>query len=163
MLKKTNRVYQFPGGKEYPIRESNASTLVKVNKGDLKGAIRRSPYDCAIAKAFKRAFNSPNVMISGTVAYVVTKVRGQEVALKFSVDEHTREAVKEFDEKGTMADDGYRLAPMYPSQSMAAQRIKNRNKKAKARGWGHKSRKCETHRKTTWRHLTGHVRTRREK
>jgi hypothetical protein len=165
IMKKNKRRYQFPDGSNYPIVESTDSgTLIVVQEQDCEYAIKRDPTACAIAQAavrmgYERAF------IAGTVAYLVTTVKGEQVAMKFSVPERTRKAIKEFDETGEMPPEGFVLNRLHPHQTRVNKQIANGKRTPEQRKWSNERRRqrklrgSNAYELRTFRYLSGQVHT----
>ncbi len=164
-MKRIKRRYRFPDGSNYPILEStNTGTLVLVTDEDCQVATRKDPTACALAQAAIR-MGYEKAFIAGTVAYLVTRVKGEDVAIKYTVPIRTQAAIKEFDETGISSAEGYQLRPLSRHATSAAKKRRNDKRtteQVRAYTKTQKERSKERARVgdlRTFRHLSGHVRT----
>lgn len=163
-MTRPKRRYQFPDGENYPILEARKiGTMILVKDCDVEVAERKNPVACAIAKAAER-MGYERAYIAGTVAYLVTTMNGEKVAVKYNVPKQTRAQIKRFDETGEMPPEGFVLRPLHNGQTHAAKRSRQRSpegiERRRERQKLYKSglRKGERDLRT-FRHLSGQVKT----
>jgi AraC-like DNA-binding protein len=163
-LTRPKRRYQFPDGMNYPILEARkVGTMILVKDCDVDSAERRNPTACAIAKAAER-MGYERAYIAGTVAYLVTTVQGEKVAIKYNVPRQTRAQIKHFDETGEMPEEGFVLRPLHNGQTHQAWKERSRKPEAKSKQRARQRRyakegKIGERDLRTFRHLSGQVRT----
>ncbi len=161
-LRKNHRRYVFPDGSNYPIAEATEEgmTLI-VKKQDILRASRKNPQSCAIAQCAMR-MGATKAFIAGTVAYVVMPLKGEQVAIKYSVPDQTRKDIKSFDENGTFPQGGFVLRRLEKHRTREGKRKQNEKRTPEQRKWTGKKGGIRSPLRT-YRHLTGHVRTIAEK
>lgn len=163
-LTRPKRRYQFPDGTNYPILEARkVGTMILVKECDVEVAERKNPTACAIAKAAER-MGYERAYIAGTVAYLVTTVQGEKVAIKYNVPRQTRVQIKNFDETGEMPEEGFVLRPLHNGQTHQAWRERKRSPEGKERERARRQRYAKEGRVgkrdlRTFRHLSGQVKT----
>lgn len=160
-MRAIKRRYLFPDGSNYPIIESDrAGMVLLVKQDDVAQAERHDPMNCALARCAER-IGAEKAFIAGTVAYVVLPYEGELVAMKYGVPPKTRRAIHAFDETGEMPAEGFVLGALGKSNSAASKKVRNANRPASQKQWrGQTGGNREDLR--TYRHLTGHVRTKED-
>lgn len=71
---------------------------VQPNKGDIAGATRDDPENCAYARALKRTLECKNVFVFRSVAYIETlDEKGRAIMERYEVKSYAREYLLRFD------------------------------------------------------------------
>lgn len=157
-MKKNRRRYVFPDGTNYPIVEATKVGITLIVKPrDIERASRKNPETCAVAQCAIR-MGARKAYIAGTVAYLVMKLKGELVAVKYRVPSVTQEAIKTFDKKGTFPEGGFTFSPLENSRTREVKAEANAKRTPEQRRWGGKTRGVRPALRT-YRHLSGHVRT----
>ncbi len=164
MMKRTGRVYSFPDGEQFPIREADIGTRIVVTARDVNKGEPGNPHGCPIACSAKRN-GASHAAISATVAYIVTRIRKKVFAIRYLVPMHTRRAIIRFDRTGKLPQEGFEFAAVTESHSYEA-KVKQNHKHYDTyiRGVGEKEynrkRRANTgkrYKRITIRHLSGHI------
>ena len=123
---KARAMWHAPSGNWYPLADADADVYATMTQKDVTCGVKLDPCSCAIAQAFRRAVKSPDVLIGVSIAYVVMKKNGENVAFRFGVPAATRRAIESFDNGGVVPDEPLKLTVVRPSNGLESQRAEAR-------------------------------------
>jgi len=118
--------------------DADASVYATVTEEDVRCGVPGDPCECVIAKAFRRATGSPDVLIGVQAAYVVMKKGDEYIALRFAVPTATRRAIITFDASGVFPEGALELRKQPPANRLVSQRARDKRLRERYTTMGHK-------------------------
>lgn len=96
-----------------PVVEAEETLLVVVRAADVRGATKRDPTNCALARACRRLFHSRAVVIFRTVAYIdLPGENNQRVVKRFVNSPRVRSALSVLDTTNQFPPGRYEFLPV---------------------------------------------------